>query len=78
MDATKTLLHDWLAANRGRWRKISEETGVNYWWIHKFMGRGIKKPGFEQTSALLAYRDKELRRSRRKHHTEPSPRSPQL
>lgn len=42
---------------RGRYREVSEEAGVTYWWLARFAQGGIKSPGSDKVDALLAHRD---------------------
>ena len=48
---------DQLNAQKGKFRKISEETGLDYDWLHQVARGVIKNPGFEKIQTLKTYLD---------------------
>lgn len=75
----KQQIFEWLDETRGRWPGIAEATGVNYWWILKFMAGRIKNPGSNQIEALSRQMRKERRAARRRKqvHNDSPPRAAQ-
>ena len=48
-------------ANRGKWRRISRETGIPYFTITNFMQGRTPNPGLDTIQPLLDYFHYELR-----------------
>ena len=51
----KQIVFARLQAERGKWPKICEATGIGYYWLRRFAQGHIPNPGFNQIQVLYDY-----------------------
>jgi len=49
------IAFEYLDTNRKYLHRISDESGVGYWWIQKFLQGRIKSPGVDKIEAILRH-----------------------